>query len=131
MVDASVVTANTHDTKAAVFGLKRICKKLKKVVANVETIFADKGFQGSLLSGWVKTNIGATMEIKANLTKAGGPFIPVKKRWVIERSFSWLYDYRRLTIDHERTDRNSLAMVRLASIRILLRRLHPPAEAGW
>ncbi len=123
MVDASVLPANTHDTKCAVYGLGRACKKLKKVVATVETVFADKGFQGSLLSGWVKANIGARMEVTANLTKAGAPFVPAKKRWVVERTFSWLLDYRRLVVDHERTIRNSRAMVRLASIRIMLRRL--------
>ena len=131
MVDASVVTANTHDTKAAITGLARIKKKLKKVVATVQTVYADKGFQGALLSGWVKANLGASMNVTANLTKANEPFVPAKKRWVVERTFAWLGDYRRLDKDHERSIAHSRAMVRLASIRFLLRTLYPPDRQGW
>jgi putative transposase len=44
---------------------------------------------------------------------------------VIERSFSWWYDYRRLTIDYERTIKSSRSMLRLAAIRLILNRLAP------
>lgn len=131
MVDASILPANTHDTKCAQHGLSRICKKLRKVVATVKTVFADKGFQGSNLAGWVKTNIGARMNVTENLTKSGGPFVPTKKRWVVERAFAWMGDYYRLSVDRERDPRNSLAMVRLASIRLMLRRLVPPPTFKW
>jgi putative transposase len=59
------------------------------------------------------------------MTVAGGAFIPAKKRWVIERSFAWLYDCYRLSVDRERLTRNSNTMVRLAFIRLILRRLWP------
>jgi transposase len=41
----------------------------------------------------------------------------------LERTFAWFYDYRRLTIDYERSVSNSRAMIRLAAINLMLRRL--------
>ncbi|HTQ13639.1 MAG TPA: transposase, partial [Rhizomicrobium sp.] len=52
-------------------------------------------------------------------------FVPVAKRWVVERTFAWFSDYRRLDKDQERLARNSVAMLRLASISMMLRRLCP------
>jgi hypothetical protein len=36
-----------------------------------------------------------------------------------------MLDYRRLVVDHERLLKNSITMIRIAFIRVLLRRLHP------
>ena len=47
------------------------------------------------------------------------------RRWVVERTFGWLKRNRRLTVDRERSTRSSEAMIRLAMIRLMLRRLHP------
>jgi putative transposase len=44
---------------------------------------------------------------------------------VVERTFAWWSDYRRLTIDYERTIESSRALLRLAAISLILNRLHP------
>ena len=44
-------------------------------------------------------------------------------RWVVERTFAWLGRYRRLAKDYERSPRVSEAWIRLAMIRLMLRRL--------
>lgn len=49
-------------------------------------------------------------------------FVPVKKRWVVERTFAWLGHYRRLAKDYERSMASSEAMIQVATIHMLLRR---------
>jgi transposase len=48
------------------------------------------------------------------------------RRWVVERTIAWLNRCRRLAKDWETLTRNALAYVRLASIRLMLRRLSQP-----
>jgi putative transposase len=44
---------------------------------------------------------------------------------VVERTFAWPKRNRRLTVGREKSTRSSEAMIRLAVIRLMLRRLHP------
>jgi putative transposase len=125
LVDVSVTPANVHDTKGARFALNKIAKRLKKKARKIKAVFADKGYRGSNFAGWVQDKFGATVEITANLTKTAQRFIPAKKRWVVERGFAWLGDYRRLDKDQERHMVNSMTMIRLVFIRMMLRRLFP------
>lgn len=47
------------------------------------------------------------------------------KRWIVERTFSWLGKYRRLSKDYESDPRSSEAMIHLAVINLMLHRLEP------
>ena len=49
------------------------------------------------------------------------------KRWLVERTIAWLNCCRRLAKDWENHSRNALAFLRLASIRLMLRKLCNPA----
>ena len=50
-------------------------------------------------------------------------FEGLPKRWIVERTFAWISRCRRLTRDFERYARTTNAFIRLAMIRIKLRRL--------
>jgi transposase len=50
-------------------------------------------------------------------------FLVLPKRWIVERTLAWISLNRRLTRDFERYARSAAAFVRLAMIRIMLRRL--------
>ena len=50
-------------------------------------------------------------------------FEVLPKRWVVERSLGWFGRCRRLAKDFENLNRTALAFLRLASIRLMLRRL--------
>jgi transposase len=52
-------------------------------------------------------------------------FQVLPRRWVVERTFGWLARHRRLARDYERLPESSEAMIRLASIHMMLRRLKP------
>jgi len=45
------------------------------------------------------------------------------KRWIVERSLSWLNWWRRLSKDYETTVESSEAMIKLAAIRNMLWRI--------
>ena len=49
------------------------------------------------------------------------------RRWVVERTIAWLNRCRRLAKDWENLNRKALAFLRLASIRLMLRKLCNPA----
>lgn len=49
-------------------------------------------------------------------------FVPIKRRWVVERTFGWLGHYRRLARDYEREMTSSEAMVKVAMIHIMVKR---------
>ena len=55
--------------------------------------------------------------------REGKGFAVLPKRWIVERSLSWLYDHRRLSFDYERLPESSEAMIKIASFRVLIRRL--------
>ena len=53
-------------------------------------------------------------------------FVVLPKRWIVERTLAWISRNRRLARDFERYARTVAAFVRLAMIRIMLRRLTRP-----
>jgi transposase len=52
-------------------------------------------------------------------------FVVLPKRWIVERTLAWISRNRRLARDFERHARKAAAFVRLAMIRLMLRRLAP------
>jgi transposase len=50
-------------------------------------------------------------------------FEVIPKRWVVERTIAWINRCRRLAKDYENLNRTAVAFTRLASIRLMLRRL--------
>ena len=52
-----------------------------------------------------------------------GKFVVLPRRWVVERSIAWLNRCRRLAKDWECLNRNALAFLRWASVRLMVRKL--------
>jgi putative transposase len=50
-------------------------------------------------------------------------FVPIPKRWIVERSFGWMNRERRLSKDYERTTASSEAWLRISFIHLMTRRL--------
>ena len=66
------------------------------------------------------------VEIVKRSDRAKG-FVVLPKRWIVERTFAWLNRCRRLAKDWECLNYKALAFLRLASIRLMLRKLCNPA----
>jgi putative transposase len=52
-------------------------------------------------------------------------FSVLPRRWVVERTFAWLNNHRRLSKDYERETATSEALIQIAMMRLMLRRLSP------
>jgi transposase len=86
-------------------------------------LFADGGYQGPIFT---KAAARAMPDLSVEIVKrsdAVSGFAVLPKRWVVERSFAWFGRCRRLAKDFENFNRTALAFLRLASIRLMLRRL--------
>ena len=86
-------------------------------------LFADGGYQGpKFRQALAKILPQLKTEIVKRSDKARG-FEVLPRRWVVERTLAWLNRCRRLARDWENLTRNALAFLRLASIRLMLRKL--------
>jgi len=95
-------------------GIKRRCPRLQR-------IWADGRYGGSLIA-WVKEHFSCELEVLQRLEGQKG-FVVWPKRWMVERSFAWLFQSQRLTKDYEFTIRSSKAWIDLAMISRMVRRL--------
>jgi transposase len=90
-------------------------------------LFVDGGYQGpQFYSAAAAILPQLSIEVVKRSDQAEG-FEVLPKRWVVERTFAWLGRCRRLAKDFENVSRNAVAFLRLASIRLMLRRLCNPA----
>jgi putative transposase len=93
----------------------------------LKKLFADGGYQGPEFQKALKKVLPyLETEIVKRSDGAKG-FVLLARRWVVERTFAWLNRCRRLAKDWENLNRKALAFLRLASIRLMLRRLCNPA----
>jgi putative transposase len=90
-------------------------------------VWADQKYHNHELYGWVDVYGQYELEIVRRPQGAKG-FVPLPKRWTVERTFAWLKRYRRLTVDRERTLLSCESMVKLAMIHLMLNRLGPTHE---
>ena len=89
-------------------------------------LYADAGYQGPKFQRALKKVLRRVkLEIVKRSDQAKG-FVILPKRWIVERTFAWLGRCRRLAKDWENLNRKALAFLRLASIRLMLRRLCNP-----
>lgn len=111
-----VTTANLSDKAGAMEMMTAGGGALPCVVK----VLVDGGYSGEPFAEFVRTALGAEVEVAKRHELHTFAVIP--KRWVVERSLSWLEKYRRLWKNCERKLASSLAMMRLAFIALLLRR---------
>lgn len=112
-----VTTANISDKAGAMEMLLSGKDRLGKV----EKLLVDGGYNGKPFADFTREHLDAEVEVAKRSELHTFAVIP--KRWVVERSISWLEKCRRLWKNCERKLASSLAMIRLAFISLLLRRL--------
>ena len=85
-------------------------------------LYADSGYQGPKFQQGLKR---VCRQINVEIVKRSdaGKFVVLPKRWIVERTIGWLNRCRRLAKDWECLNRNALAFLRWASIRIMVRKL--------
>jgi transposase len=120
-----VHSADIQDRDGARWVLDR---RTRRLFPFIESIFADAGYQGPKTAAIVAKSGCWKLEIvKRNELHR---FVVLPKRWIVERTLAWISHNRRLARDFERYVQSAAAFIRLAMIRIMLRRLTRPAHCS-
>jgi putative transposase len=131
MLLAVLVTAAAVDDAAA-------AKELMAMVdpegfPRLRIVYGDNKYHNYKLYDWMDDNVNYRLHIVRRPEKAKG-FVRLPQRWVVERTFSWLGRSRRLYKDCEKLTQTSAAMVKIAMIHLMVRRLAsdtPTEEFGY
>jgi len=115
-----VIPANIQDRDCAA----TLIRKTRHLFPWLAKIFADGGYAGEKLKAALAGQ-PVELEIVKRTDNAGG-FKVVRRRWVIERTLSWLRRNRRLMTHYEAFAFIAEGFAKLAMICIMLRRLTEP-----
>ncbi len=114
-----VVAANVSDNVGGALAMDRAAAKSRRLTK----LWADMGFKKTFIAN-VAANHGIETEIVS--VKDLHTFKVQPRRWVVERTYSWLVNHRRLRIDYERDPQVTEGFVYAAHTLMLLRRLTTP-----
>ena len=102
-------------------GAESVLHEARRLFPFVERVVADAGYQGPKMQAAVARTGAWTLEVVRRCDRHR--FVVLPKRWIVERTLAWISRNRRLARDYERHARKAAAFVRLAMIRLMLRRL--------
>jgi transposase len=102
-------------------GAAPLLRQARRLFPFIERVIGDAGYQGPKMAAAVARTGRWKIEIVRRCDQHR--FVVLPKRWIVERSIAWISRNRRLTRDFERHCRIAAAFVRMAMIRIMLRRL--------
>jgi len=108
-------------------GAFHLLRRARRLFPFIQRIFADGGYAGDKMALVVWRTGAWKLEIVKRSHAAGFEVLP--KRWIVERTFAWISRNRRLARDFERYATTVAAFIRLAMIRIMLRRLAANASS--
>lgn len=111
--------------KAGAMYLLRYIKQiscLRSLCSRIELVWVDGGYRGPDLLNYVRRLWGWTWQVVLRTDEKKG-FKVLPRRWVVERTFAWILNARRLSMDYEKTRKNSQSMVYLAMLPLMIRRL--------
>lgn len=117
-----VSAANTADVKAAPAVLVWVLEMYERIAK----VLADKGYRGAL-SALIKNAFSTknrSVEVEISQRQEGAKGFQLEpKRWIVERTWTWLENARALTRDYETLPENHEGMIYVVMIRLMLRRL--------
>jgi len=117
---AVVVTAASLSENA---GARLVFKRLGGCTKKLRLIWVDGGYKAGLWA-WVTDRFRFRLQQVLRSDEAQG-FVVLPRRWVVERTFAWLNNCRRLSKDYEALTETGEAFVYIAMMRLMLRRLEP------
>jgi putative transposase len=118
-----VTEANVTEREGAAWLLLAIVG----LFSRLQLVWANGGYRGLDFVAWVKRLVGVRLEF-IERDPALKAFQKLPRRWVVERTFAWLSNARRLSKDYAFHFQSSEAMIYAAMIRIMLRRLAPTSS---
>jgi putative transposase len=116
-----VTAADVDDAAAAPAALQQLAGQ---PLGKVRLVYADSKYHNHALYGWVAENGWYDLAI-VRRPKGSEGWVKLPIRWTVARTFAWLNQCRRLSVDREKSTRSAEAMIRLAMIHRKLNRLCP------
>lgn len=111
-------------------GGRGVLARAKMAMPSITLVWADGGYAGKLLA-WIQHHCRIVLEI-VRKPEGQRTFEVLPRRWVVERTLSWLVRCRRLGRDYERLPEHAEAMVKWSMIGLMARRLAPaPGRRPW
>ena len=116
-----MVTAADVEDRA---GLKQGLTRYRAAgIPRLRKLWGDGGYRGEAIRTGV-ANLKKTHKIDLEIVAKQGPGCTVlKRRWVVERTLAWLMNFRRHARDYERLTCHSEALIQIAMIHLLLKRI--------
>ena len=102
-------------------GAFRLLAALRARFSTISLVWADGGYAGRLID-WTKTVLSLTIQVVKRTDEAKG-FKVLPRRWVVERTFAWICKHRRCVRDYETRPDHHEAMIYIAMIATMSRRL--------
>jgi putative transposase len=130
VIGAAVHAADIADRDGAKLLLEKVGDRLPRM----EKVWADRGYNGKI-GEWIAERFGWALEIVkpprrwVRVTAGEEPppypkgFIVLPRRWVLERTIAWIMRNRRMSRDYEVLAETTEALIYVAMIRLMLRRL--------
>jgi putative transposase len=115
LISVIVHAANVHDTVSGCNVLQAAAKKH----TSLKAFSGDEGYRGTAVE-FVENTLALKLHLSKKIKDA---FAVLPIRWIVERTFAWLGNYRRLSKDYEKLTLTAENMVRIAMLRIMLTRL--------
>jgi putative transposase len=123
LIAVVVTAANVQDYHGARPALARA----KDRGPGLKVVWVDGIYEKQWLIDWTRDECGWELQVVKRSDQERG-FKVVPKRWVVERTFGWLGRYRRSSKDYEVLPETSEAMIQMAMIHVMVRRLEPTRQ---
>lgn len=112
LLHVKVHAANIHDTKAA----GDVFDAVKKKHPSIQAFSGDAGYRGTAVN-----HVDNEMQLKLYISeRIADKFAILPKRWIVERTFAWLGNFRRLAKDFEILTERAENFIRIAMMKITL-----------
>ena len=125
LVDSLGLPLSIYVTPADVqdrVGARLLLAGTKPLVPRLKKIWSDGAYSGEPLAKWCREEGDWDLEVVDRDREAEG-FEVMPKRWIVERTFSWIGRNRRMSKDYERKVQTSECLMKVATIRLILKRL--------
>ena len=116
LLSVKVHAANIHDTRSGIWPAEIALANYPEI----QRFCADAGYSGTFVDT-MKEKFQMDVDVVKRCDSEGWKILP--KRWIVERTFAWLNNYRRLSKDYEINIIYGECMIKIAASHMLLKRL--------
>lgn len=125
LMAVAVTPANLDDGTHAP---KVLAKLSPEKFPRLKVVLGDNKYRNHTLDRWLEQQrVGYDIAVSSKPPEQKG-FVPLKIRWVVERTFAWLGRCRRLSRDYEYETVHSETWIQISAIQLMVRRLRPNQE---